>query len=101
MSKGNVQEVMDHNSLPLEFYLPDGKDAQQTAQKCYQLKINHLANVIYSIHVVYSAIYIMNEIPFCFCNFDIGKSHTPIFFLKALCTRLLILDFNRSCGIEV
>ena len=25
----------------------------------------------------------------------------PSFFLKALCTRLLILDFNRSCGIEV
>ena len=23
------------------------------------------------------------------------------FFLKELCTRLLILDFNRSCGIEV
>ena len=25
----------------------------------------------------------------------------PSFFLKVLCTRLLILDFNRSCGIEV
>ena len=25
----------------------------------------------------------------------------PSFFLKALCTRLLILAFNRSCGIEV
>ena len=25
----------------------------------------------------------------------------PAFFLKALCTRLLSLDSNRSCGIEV
>ena len=25
----------------------------------------------------------------------------PSFFLKALCTRLLILDFDRLCGIEV
>ena len=25
----------------------------------------------------------------------------PSFFLKALCTRLLILDLNRLCGIEV
>ena len=25
----------------------------------------------------------------------------PSFFLNVLCTRLLILDFNRSCGIEV
>ena len=30
---------MEHNLFPLEFQLPDGKDTLQTAQKCYQLKI--------------------------------------------------------------
>ena len=39
MSKEKGQQVMEHNSYPLEFQLPDGKDAFQTAQKCYQLKI--------------------------------------------------------------
>ena len=33
MSKGKSQQVMEHNWLPLEFQLPDGKDALQTAQK--------------------------------------------------------------------
>ena len=39
MSKGKGQQAMEHNWSPLEFQLPDGKDALQTAQKCYQSKI--------------------------------------------------------------
>ena len=39
MSKGKGQQVMGHSSFPLEFQLPDGKDILQTAQRCYQLKI--------------------------------------------------------------
>ena len=39
MSKGKGQQVMGYNWFPLEFQLPDGKDALQTTQKCYQLKI--------------------------------------------------------------
>ena len=39
MRKGKGQQVMGHNSFPLEFQLPDGKDTLQTAQKCHQLKI--------------------------------------------------------------
>ena len=35
---------MEHNLFPLEFQLPDGKDALQTAQKCYQLKIQSFCN---------------------------------------------------------
>ena len=29
MSKGKGQQVMEHNLFPLEFQLPDGKDALQ------------------------------------------------------------------------
>ena len=36
MSKGKGQQAMEHNWSPLEFQLPDEKDALQTAQKCYQ-----------------------------------------------------------------
>ena len=39
MSKGKGQQVTEHNWFPLEFQLPNGKDTLQTAQKCYQLKI--------------------------------------------------------------
>ena len=39
----------------------------------------------------------MSEIHFCSCKFYLTLSS---FFLKVLRTRLLILDFNRSCGIE-
>ena len=38
MSKGKGQQVMEHSWFSLEFQLPDGKDAIQTAQKSYQLK---------------------------------------------------------------
>ena len=31
MSEGKGQQVMEHNSFPLEFQLPDGKDIFQTA----------------------------------------------------------------------
>ena len=30
---------MEHNLFPLEFQLPDGKNALQTAQKCYRLRL--------------------------------------------------------------
>ena len=69
---------MEHNLFPLEFQLSVGKDALQTAQKCYRLKFNHFADVICSIHVVSATIYIMSEIPFWSCNFDMGISYTPI-----------------------
>ena len=46
MSKGKGQQPMEHNSLSLEFQLPDGKDnpppkkkKPKTAQKCYLVKI--------------------------------------------------------------
>ena len=69
MSKGKGQQVMEHNSFPLEFQLPDGKDKDilQTAQRCYlfialiQSSVI-LHNIIYSIHVVPTIIYIMIEI---------------------------------------
>ena len=64
MSKGKGQQVMEHNWFPLEFQSSDGKDALQTAQKA-------------------AAIYIMSEIPFCPCHFDMGISYTPIFFSES------------------
>ena len=39
MSKGKGQQVIKRNSFPFKFQLPDGTDTLQTAQKCYQLKI--------------------------------------------------------------
>ena len=76
---------MEHNLFPLEFQLPDGKDALQTAEKCYLFKMfNHFADVFCSIHVVSTAIYIMSEIPFCSCNFDMGISYTPIFLSESI-----------------
>ena len=42
MSKEKGQQVMEHSSFQLEFQLPDGKDILQTAQRCYQLKIQPL-----------------------------------------------------------
>ena len=101
MSEAKGQQVMEHSLFPLDFHLPDLKDTLQTAPKCYQLKIQSFANVICRIHVVSANIYIMSEMPFWSCNFDMSISYSPIFFLKALCTRLLIIDFNRLCGIEV
>ena len=41
MNKRKCQQVMEHK-FPLEFQLPDGKDILQTAQRCYQLKIQSL-----------------------------------------------------------
>ena len=73
---------MEHNSFPLEFQLPNGRDALQTAQKCCQL--NYFGNVIWSIHVVSATIYIVIEIPFCSCNFDMGISYTLIFFSESI-----------------
>ena len=75
---------MEHNLFTLEFQLPDGKDALQTVQKCYRLKFNHFADVICSIHIVSAVIYIMSEIPFCSCNFDMGISYTPIFLSESI-----------------
>ena len=79
MSKGKGQPAMEHNWFPLEFQLPDEKDAFRTAQKCYQSKIQYLANAICSKDVVSATIYIMSKIPFCSCKFDMGISYTPIF----------------------
>ena len=50
MSKSKGQQVMEHNSFPLEFRLPDRKDTLQTAQKCYQLKIQSF----YKCHLQYT-----------------------------------------------
>ena len=77
---------MEHDWFRLEFQLPDGKDALQTTQKCYQLKIQMLSAVYRSFALV-TLIWVYLILSY--------------FFLKALCTRLLILDFNRSRGIEV
>ena len=33
---------------------------------------------------VYTAIYIMSEIPFCSCNFDMGISYTSIFLSESI-----------------
>ena len=56
-----------------------------------------------------SAVYMLSSPPFISCVKYLLALVTliwvyltfPSFFLKALCTRLLILDFNRSRGIEV
>ena len=40
MSEGKGQQAMEDNWSPLEFQLPDGKDALQTAQKCYHDRDN-------------------------------------------------------------
>ena len=42
-------------------------------------KFNYFANVICSVLAVSAAIYIMSEIPFCSCNFDMGISYTSVF----------------------
>ena len=44
---------------------------------------------------------IYHECIVCSFNFDMAMSHTPFFFLKALCTRLLIpvTDVNGLCGV--
>ena len=39
MSKGKGQQVMEYSSFSLKFQLPDGEGILQTAQICYQLKI--------------------------------------------------------------
>ena len=51
MSKGQGQQVMEHNWFPLEFQLPDRKGTLQTAQKCYQLKI--LWKLLHDLHQVF------------------------------------------------
>ena len=56
MSKGKGQQVMEHSSFPLEFQLPDEKDIRQTAQRCYQLKIQSFSK--------YSAAYMLSPPPF-------------------------------------
>ena len=58
MSKGKCQQVMEHNWFPLEFQLPDRKDALQTAQKCYQLKIQSFCKLMLS------AVYMLLPPPF-------------------------------------
>ena len=50
MSKGIGQQVMERSSFLLEFQLPDGKDILQTAQRCYQLKIQPFGKYYLSIH---------------------------------------------------
>ena len=64
MSKGKGQQVMEHSLYALEFKLPDRKGILQTVQRCYQLKFNHFANIICSIHVVSVTTDIMREISF-------------------------------------
>ena len=43
----------------------------------------------------------MREIPFALVTLMWVYLTLPFFFLKELCTIILILDFNRSCGIEM
>ena len=53
---------MEHNSFPLEFQIPDGKDTLQTAQNVINQKFNHSADVVIcSIHVVSAPIYVMSN----------------------------------------
>ena len=92
ISKGKGQQVIEHSSFPLEFQLPDGKDILQTAQTRYQLKIQYTCLCRHLCHE-WSTLLIS--------YLWYGHILTlPSFFLKALCTRLLILDFNTLCGIE-
>ena len=92
MSKGKGQQVIEHNSFLLNFQLPDGKDTLQTAQKCYQLKVQSFCKCYLKYmcclhrHLYHKG----NALNY----FDMAISYTPIFFLKALCTRLLIQDLN-------
>ena len=39
---GKGQQAVEHSSFPLEFQLPDRKGNSQTAQRCYQLKIQSI-----------------------------------------------------------
>ena len=48
---------MEHNWSPLEFQLPDKKDALQTAQKCYQSKIQ-LINLVFAILVDFGSLWL-------------------------------------------
>ena len=81
MSKGKGQQVMEHSLFLLEFQLLDGKDTLQTEQKCYQF----ISRVKY---------------PFDLVTLVWVYLTPPSFFLKALCTRLLVPDFDRSCGLD-
>ena len=85
MSKGKGQRVMEHNSFPLEFQVPEEKDTVQTAQKCYQLKIQSFCRCC--LYVITAATYIMREIPFALVTLIWIHLTLSSFFLKALCTR--------------
>ena len=84
---------MEHNWFPLKFRSSEGKDALQTAQKCCQ-KFNHFANVICSIHSISAVIYIMSEISFCSCNFDMGIPYTSIFFSESIMYKIIDCRFQ-------
>ena len=83
-SKGKSQKVMEHSWFPLEFQLPDRK----TPSKLYKM---------WSPPPFISSV----KYPWPLVTLICVYLTLPSFFLKALCTRLLILDFNKSCGIEV
>ena len=43
---------MEHNSFPLEFELHEGKDALQTAQERYQLKIQSFLQMLSVVYML-------------------------------------------------
>ena len=93
---------MEHNSFALEFQLPEGKGAFQTAQKDYQLKIQSFCKCYlqYTCCLRHHLYHEWNTLS-VFVILIWSCLTLQSFFLKGLCTRLLILDLNRSCGIEV
>ena len=89
---------MEHNLFPLEFQLPDRKHTLQTAQKCYQLKIQSFCRCYlrYTCCLHHHLYHECMKYPFALVTLIWVYLTLPSFFLKALCTRLLILDFNRT-----
>ena len=45
-------------------------------------------------HAVSTAIYIMSETPFCFCNFEMGISYTSIFLSESITYKITDYRFQ-------
>ena len=93
---------MEHSSLPLSSnYLMVRHPPNCTKMLSIKNSVIHFANVICSIHVVSATFISRGRYPFDLVALIWVYLTLPSFFLKALCTRLLILDFNRLCGIVI
>ena len=78
---------MEHNWFPLEFQLPDGNDTLQTAQKCYQLKIQSSCKCY--LQYTYCIHYLLE-------NFYAPFKFLPLWSRALIMTSTLIIQLARS-----